>query len=167
MDCTTTIGIILSIVLLFGIVIYFINKNETHKKENKIVQDLNENKVDPKTGEFHLKGGKEMYQNSDFFLPVQRNKLTSTESTNTNNSTSDDGFLTSMLVAEATDSALIGTMVGGNPLGAMIGDSLNDNDSHNSSNDWTPSDYSSSSDSSSYDSSSDYSSSDSTSSSDF
>lgn len=37
-------------------------------------------------------------------------------------------FLTSMIVAEATDSALIGMAVGGDPIGAMIGDSLNDDD---------------------------------------
>lgn len=37
-------------------------------------------------------------------------------------------FLTSVIVAEATDSALIGMAVGGDPIGAMIGDSLNDDD---------------------------------------
>lgn len=63
----------------------------------------------------------------------------------------DGNFLTSMLVAEVTDSALLGTIVGGDPLGAIVGDMINDSD--NSSDDW-----SSSSDN---DSSSDYSSSDS------
>lgn len=101
-------------------------------------------------------------------------------------SDSDDGFLTSMLVAQATDSTLMGTIIGGNPVGAIIGDSLNNSDDnttkhHNSIDDYSSnnnsyhndhSDYSSSDSSSydsgsSYDSSSDYSSSDSSSSSDW
>ena len=84
-------------------------------------------------------------------------------------------FLTSMMVAQATDSALLGTIVGGDPIGAMIGDSLNDSDNNSShdsfgnggdfggggaSGDW---DNSSSYDSS-YDSSSSYDSYDSSSS---
>ena len=53
--------------------------------------------------------------------------------TRTTQSDSDDGFLTSMIVAEVTDSTLLGAAVGGNVLGAIIGDSLNDSDSHDSS----------------------------------
>jgi hypothetical protein len=68
-------------------------------------------------------------------------------------------FVTSMLVAQATDSALLGSVVGGDPVGAIVGDMLNDSDSktsidysdspsHDSSWDTTDStDYSSSSDS--------------------
>lgn len=100
------------------------------------------------------------------------------ETKTTTSSNSDDGFLTSMMVAQATDSALLGMAIGGNPLGAMIGDSLNDSDSYHSSHDsfddtsssnhdsspsYDSSDYSSSSDSTSYDSSSSYDSSDSSS----
>lgn len=40
----------------------------------------------------------------------------------------DDSFLTSLAVAYATDNSLIGTMVGGNPMGAMFGDMMNTND---------------------------------------
>jgi hypothetical protein len=60
-------------------------------------------------------------------------------------------FVTSMLVAQATGWALLGSVVGGDPLGAIVGDMLNDSDSH------TSTDYSSSSshDSSDYSSSSD------------
>jgi hypothetical protein len=84
-------------------------------------------------------------------------------------------FLISMAVANATDSALLGMAVGGDPVGAIIGDSLNDNDSNHSHTDHSSSDYSSSDSSSDYsssdysssDSSSDYSSSDSSSSSDY
>jgi len=75
--------------------------------------------------------------------------------------TRDGDFLTSMLVAEVTDSALLGTIVGGDPLGAMVGDMINtdDNDSH-SSFDHDSSYYETSFDNDSS-SSSDYSSSDS------
>ncbi len=41
---------------------------------------------------------------------------------------SDDSFIESMLIGYATDSTMIGTAVGGNLLGAMIGDALNTND---------------------------------------
>jgi hypothetical protein len=61
-------------------------------------------------------------------------------------------FVTSMLVAQATDSALLGSVVGGDPLGAIVGDMLNDSDSHTSTDysnspSHDSSDYSSSSDS--------------------
>ena len=80
--------------------------------------------------------------------------------------TSDGDFLTSMLVAEVTDSALLGTMVGGDPLGAMVGDMMNSDDDSHSSFDHDSSYYDSSfdNDSSSSSDSSDYSSSDSSSS---
>ena len=42
----------------------------------------------------------------------------------------DDGFVESMLIGYATDSAAMGTVLGGNPVGAIIGDMLNDNDNH-------------------------------------
>lgn len=41
-------------------------------------------------------------------------------------------FLTSMVIAQATDSTLMGALVGGDILGAMVGDSLNDSDSNHS-----------------------------------
>ena len=78
---------------------------------------------------------------------------------------SNDGdFFTSMLVAQATDSAILGTVIGGDPVGAIIGDMLNDSDSdskhslfdNSSNNDY---DYDSSSSSYDYGSSSDSSSS--------
>lgn len=57
----------------------------------------------------------------------------------------DDGFLTSMIVAEVTDSTLLGVAIGGNIAGAIVGDMLNDSDDSNS---WDNND--------SYDSSSSY-----------
>jgi hypothetical protein len=86
-------------------------------------------------------------------------------------------FVTSMLVAQATDSALLGTVVGGDPVGAIIGDMMNDTEetkrhdfdtistdySDSPSNDSSWDTTNSSSDWSSSDSSSDWSSSDSTS----
>lgn len=39
-----------------------------------------------------------------------------------------DGFLESMMLGYMTDSTLTGTILGGNPIGAMIGDMLNDRD---------------------------------------
>lgn len=51
-----------------------------------------------------------------------------------NNSYREDNsdFLTSMMIANATDSTLMGTLIGGDPVGAMIGDMMNDSDSHSS-----------------------------------
>lgn len=40
----------------------------------------------------------------------------------------DDGFLNSMMMGYMTDSTVLGTLHGGNLLGAMIGDMMNDND---------------------------------------
>lgn len=42
----------------------------------------------------------------------------------------DDGFLTSMAIGYMTDSTLLGTALGGNVMGAMIGDMLNINYEH-------------------------------------
>lgn len=43
-------------------------------------------------------------------------------------SNTDDGFLESMLMGYATDSAAMGRMLGGNSLGAMLGDMMNESD---------------------------------------
>jgi hypothetical protein len=62
-------------------------------------------------------------------------------------------FLTSMVIANATDSAVIGTLIGGDPVGAIVGDMMNDSDGHSSHFSYDTSSYSSysySSDSSSY-----------------
>lgn len=40
----------------------------------------------------------------------------------------DDGFLDSMLMGYATNSASIGSILGGNPLGAMLGDMMNESE---------------------------------------
>lgn len=40
----------------------------------------------------------------------------------------DDGFLESMAIGYMTDSTIMGTALGGNPLGAMIGDMMNNSD---------------------------------------
>lgn len=80
-------------------------------------------------------------------------------------------FTTSMAIAAATDSALLGMAIGGDPIGGIVGASLSSDDSHSSSSSsdfGTSSFYEPSSDfgtSSSYDSgsSSDWSSSDSSS----
>lgn len=107
--------------------------------------------------------------------PVFDNYVTDEDAGLVRKATSDGDFLTSMLVAEVTDSALLGTIVGGDPLGAMVGDMLNHDDDHSSTDfndspshddswDTTDStDYSSDNDWSSSDSS-DWSSSDSSSS---
>jgi len=94
----------------------------------------------------------------------------------------DDGFLTSMVVAQATDNAALGYLAGGNITGALIGDMLNNSGNDivsdsagcefgggGSGGDWNSSSdsgssslydsgssYSSGSDSSSYDSGSSY-----------
>jgi|GEM_PF-3698568 len=61
---------------------------------------------------------------------------------------SDDGnFFLSMIVAQATDSALLGYAVGGSLAGAFVGDSLNSGDSSSSSDSSSGSDYSGGSDS--------------------
>lgn len=97
---------------------------------------------------------------------ANRNKNVTTNSENEDNG--DDGFLTSMAIAAATDSTMIGYMAGGNIMGAMLGDAMvdhnststNDSDS-SSSTDSSSSNTSddSSSSSSDYNSSSDFSSS--------
>ena len=40
----------------------------------------------------------------------------------------DDSFIESLLIGYMTDSSLIGSIMGGNPLGAIVGDMLNNND---------------------------------------
>lgn len=46
----------------------------------------------------------------------------------TENPTADDSFINSLLIAYLTDSTATGAIIGGDWLGAMIGDSLNDSD---------------------------------------
>ncbi len=41
-----------------------------------------------------------------------------------------DGFMDSLMIGYMTDSSLMGTVLGGNPMGAMIGDMLNSSDEH-------------------------------------
>lgn len=48
--------------------------------------------------------------------------------TNTIERKDDDDFLTSLVIGYATDSSLTGALLGGNALGAMLGDSLNNSD---------------------------------------
>ena len=50
----------------------------------------------------------------------------------------DDGFLTSMALGYATDDGLLGGALGGNMLGGIVGDMLNDNDSNNHTHTPTP-----------------------------
>lgn len=45
----------------------------------------------------------------------------------------DDGFLDSMAMGYLTNSAMMGTILGGNPAGAMIGDMLNDSENRSES----------------------------------
>ena len=45
----------------------------------------------------------------------------------------DDNFLNSMMIGYMTDSALMGTLLGGNPTGAMIGDMMNNSDKNGGS----------------------------------
>lgn len=46
----------------------------------------------------------------------------------------DDGFVESLVMGYVTDSALMGTVLGGNPMGAIIGDMLNDSDNQSIEN---------------------------------
>lgn len=66
----------------------------------------------------------------------------------------DSSFLTSMVIANATDSTILGTVLGGDPVGAVLGDMMNSSDDHHhssfDSHDYGTSDFSSS-DSSSFD----------------
>ena len=83
--------------------------------------------------------------------PVRETSTQSHQTVPVEDNTSD--FATSLAVAYATDSAILGTLVGGDPVGAMIGDSLNDrsdsswdsSDSSSSDSSWDSSDSSSSS----------------------
>lgn len=75
---------------------------------------------------------------------------------NNQNNQNNDDFLTSMMVAQATDSAALGMLMGGDVGGAIIGDMLNTNDSTPSYDSGSSNDSSFGSDStSSFDSSSD------------
>lgn len=86
-------------------------------------------------------------------LEAKRRQATKNVTTNTTRETSsDDGFATSLAVAAATDSALLGFAAGGSLAGAVIGDALaGDSDAGSSSND-SASDSGSSDSGSSYDS---------------
>ena len=53
------------------------------------------------------------------------------EVTSSNNNT-DDGFLQSMLLGYMTNSTMMGSLMGGNPLGAMIGDMMNNSEDQHS-----------------------------------
>jgi len=51
---------------------------------------------------------------------------------------SDDNFMQSVAMGYVTDSTILGTVLGGNPLGAALGDMLNDSDKSSHSNDEQP-----------------------------
>ena len=70
--------------------------------------------------------------------PASESKSIYSTTTQENNS----DFLTSMMIANATDSALMGTLIGGDPLGAMVGDMMNDSDSHSSHSSYSNDSYS-------------------------
>lgn len=53
----------------------------------------------------------------------------------------DDGFIESMAIGYITDSTVMGTVLGGNPLGAAIGDMLNNSEEHNHSHDHSHHDH--------------------------
>lgn len=173
MQTEIILGLIIAIVAVFAIVRLVAIKRYNEARVNEYINaqervkslraEATQNKVPTIT---HTPSGKESFDQS-------RITRIATFTESTRNSDNSD-FLVSMAVANATDSALLGMAVGGDPVGAIIGDSLNDDDSNHSHTDNSSSDYSSS-DSSSYsssdysssDSSSDYSSSDSSSSSDY
>ena len=93
--------------------------------------------------------------------------LSSSDIAESRKRTDDSDFIVSMAVANATDSALLGMAIGGDPVGAIIGDSLNDDDSDRNHSSFDHGFDHSSDSHSSYDSdssSSDWSSSDSSSS---
>ena len=64
---------------------------------------------------------------------------------NTTNKNNDGDFVTSMAVAAATDSAMVGYLVGGNLSGALVGDALGHSSHSSSSSDSSSSDWGSSS----------------------
>jgi hypothetical protein len=99
---------------------------------------------------------KDIYPSSTGYIPTGRTAETRyVESSNYNNQNNAD-FLTSMMVAQATDSAALGILMGGDVGGAIIGDMLNTNDSTPSYDSGSSNDSSFGSDStSSFDSSSD------------
>jgi hypothetical protein len=45
-----------------------------------------------------------------------------------NREATDDGFFDSMVIANLTNSTLMGTLLGGNPAGALIGDMMNNSE---------------------------------------
>jgi hypothetical protein len=57
-------------------------------------------------------------------IPRPRIKSTVLPDSYQDRSSSSDGFIESMIIADIMDSALIGTLVGGNPIGAMIGEEI-------------------------------------------
>jgi hypothetical protein len=61
----------------------------------------------------------------NYFKHRENTGQTQTTSVNFND---DNSFVESAIIGYITDSALIGTIVGGNPLGAIVGDTLNDTD---------------------------------------
>ncbi len=158
---------IICVTLLVGSFLYYGYWKDKKEKENEKQKRI----------EQYVRGGEGMYRTSSMSVSYNRptNPQSKTKIESSQSVSPDDGFLTSMLVAQATDSALIGMVVGGNPIGAMIGDSLNDSDdntttkNHHLFDDYSShnhSDYSSSDSSdynSSHDSGSSYDSSDSSS----
>lgn len=97
-----------------------------------------------KNGLYVTKKGDEKYIR-DYFL--QREVYSTPKSNNKHN----DEFLTSMAIGYMTDSSMMGTILGGNMSGAMLGDMLNNSDNNNNElfgggdsggagagSDWTP-----------------------------
>jgi len=64
-------------------------------------------------------------------IPRPRIKSTVLPESYQDRSSSSDGFVESMIIADITDSALIGTLVGGNPIGAMIGEEISNEEISN------------------------------------
>lgn len=61
--------------------------------------------------------------------PVQPSQYETSRTVSVEDNHSD--FATSLAVAYATDSAILGMAVGGDPVGAMVGDALNDSEDNN------------------------------------
>ena len=134
--------IITAIVLSVGLIIaYGIGARQQRKAAEQYMQDLENHKEFMK--QLHAQNAAPVKKDLDQ-TPYRVVAQGTYEQTTTTTTESDDSdFLTSMAVAAATDSALIGMAVGGDPMGAMVGDMLNDSDSTDHGYSDDSSDYSS------------------------
>lgn len=185
---TTLLAIYVLSIIAIGTIVFFLSKRSSQKSKEiyeaprKEFDELLE-KARARAKEHREKSATEpiiLTRTMQDPAPTRKKETQSLSASSiktSQDSVNSSDFALSLAVAAATDSALIGMAIGGDPIGAMIGDALNDSDSNKSfmesdsgsshDSSWDSSDSSSSSSdwSSSDSSSSDWSSSDSSSSS--